>query len=224
MSGVRAVLLDALGTLVALEPPAPRLRAALFEHGGIDVGAEAAERGFGAEIAYYTEHHMQGGDDAGLERLRDDCARVLRESLAVAGLDHATVRRAMLDALEFTPFPDAEPTLLALRDRGLRLVAVSNWDCSLGWWLDRAGLGRLLDGAVSSAQVGEAKPAPAVFAAALEIAGVEPADALHAGDSIANDVQGARAAGIRAVLVARHGVAPAGVESVGSLEGLLSLT
>lgn len=221
---VRAVLLDALGTLVALEPPAPRLRAALREQAGVDVGAQAAQRGFEAEIAYYLDHHMEGGDQAGVERLRDDCAGVMHSALGVAGLDHAAVRRAMIDALEFTPFPDAEPALRALRERGLRLVAVSNWDSSLGHWLDRAGLGRLLDGTISSAQVGEPKPSPAVFRAALAVAGVEASEALHAGDSLANDVEGARAAGIRAVLVDRHGAAPPGVEAVSSLEELASLT
>ena len=51
MARTRAVLLDALGTLVELDDPAPRLRAALLERSGIDVGIEAAGRGFGAEIA-----------------------------------------------------------------------------------------------------------------------------------------------------------------------------
>lgn len=219
----RAVLLDALGTLVALEPPAPRLRSALAEQAGIDVGAHAARRGFEAEIAYYREHHMEGGDALGLERLRDDCGRVMHEALDVPGLEQAAVRRAMIDALEFTPFPDAEPALRALRRRGLRLVVVSNWDCSLGHWLEVAGLRRLLDAAVSSAEVGEPKPSAAAFRAGLVAAGVEAHEALHAGDSLANDVQGARAAGIRAVLVDRRGAAPAGVQSVASLEGLASL-
>jgi len=208
MTPVRAVLIDALGTLVELQPPAPRLRAALLEATEIDVGAEAAERGFAEEIAYYVGHHMEGGDPAGLERLRDDCAGVMHEAIAVPDLELAAVRHAMVAALEFTAFGDVEPALRALRERGLRLVAVSNWDCSLPRWLDSAGIGALLDGAVSSAEVGEPKPAPAVFRAALAIAGVEAAEALHVGDSLVNDVEGARRAGIRAVLLARDGKSP----------------
>jgi len=209
--------------LVKLEPPAPRLRAALCELGGVDVGAEAAERGFRAEIAHYLEHHMEGGDEEGLERLRDDCAAVMGDALGVPGLDRVTVRRAMLASLEFTAFPDVVPTLRALRERGLRLVAVSNWDRSLPLWLDRAGVGELLDGAVSSAVVGAAKPSPAPFRAALEPAGVSPEQAVHVGDSLAADVDGAHAAGIRAVLIVREGEIPEGVESVRSLEALPSL-
>lgn len=212
-----------MGTLVALEPPAPRLRAALRELAGVDVGAEAAERGFRAEMAHYLAHHLEGGDEDGLERLRDDCAAAMHEALAAPPLDRATVRRAMLASLEFTAFPDAVPALLALRERGLRLVAVSNWDRSLPLWLDRAGVGELLDGAVSSAVAGAAKPSAAPFRAALELAGVSAEQALHVGDSLAADVEGARAAGIRAVLVARDGPLPEGVDSVRSLEELPSL-
>ena len=224
MARVRAVLLDALGTLVHLEPPGPRLRVRLEEMSGVDVGQEAADRGFAAEIGHYLAHHMEGGDRAGLERLRDDCAAVMHEAIGAEGIDRAVVRRAMIEALEFTAFPDAAPALVALRERGMRLVVASNWDCSLPEWLDGAGLWDLVDGAASSAVVGEAKPSPAVFRAALGIAEVEAGEALHVGDSVDNDIEGARAAGIRAVLVDRSGAPPPeGVETVRSLADVASL-
>jgi putative hydrolase of the HAD superfamily len=220
---VKAVLLDALGTLVALEPPAPRLRAELERRTGVDVGLEAAERGFRAEISYYLAQHMEGRDEESLERLRDRCAAALGDGLGVDGLDPAAVREAMLAALRFEPFPDVVPGLRALRERGLRLVVASNWDCSLPGWLAAAGLWELLDGAVSSAVVGAAKPDPAVFRAALELAGARPGEAVHVGDSLDNDVAGARAAGIRAVLVQRAGEPPAGVEVVRGLDAVAAL-
>ncbi|HYI37527.1 MAG TPA: HAD family hydrolase [Thermoleophilaceae bacterium] len=223
MPEIRAVLFDALGTLVRLEPPAPRLRAELRRATGVDVGDEAAERGFAAEIGFYLENHMRGGDEAGLEALRDDCAAVLHEALGVEGLDRRAVRAGMLAALTFTAFPDAVPALRAVRAAGLGAVVVSNWDRSLAGALDRAGLGDLVDGVVSSAEVGRAKPAPEPFRAGLELAGVPAAEALFVGDSADTDVEGAEAAGIRAVLVAREGPAPAGVEAIASLELLPSL-
>lgn len=221
---LRAVLLDALGTLVELQPPGPRLRARLEDLTGVDVGIEAAERAFAAEIAYYLGHHMEGGDRAGLERLREDCAAVMHDALGAEAIDRTTVRRAMVEALEFMPYPDAAPAMRELRARGLRLIAASNWDCSLPEWLEGAGLWRLLDGAASSAAVGEAKPSPAVFRAALELAGVQASEAVHVGDSLGNDIEGARSAGIRAILVDRSGAPPPpGVETVGSLEEIPSL-
>ncbi len=219
----RAVLFDALGTLVRLEPPAPRLRAELTGATGVDVGDRAAERAFAAEIAFYLDNHMRGGDAAALEALRDDCAAVLHEALGVPGLERAAVRRAMLASLAFTAFPDAALALEAVRRAGARVVVVSNWDRSLGQALDRAGLGGLVDGVVSSAEVGRAKPAPEPFRAGLELAGAGAQDALFVGDSPDTDIEGARAAGIRALLVAREGPAPEGVEAVASLEDVPSL-
>jgi putative hydrolase of the HAD superfamily len=223
MARTRAVLLDALGTLVELDDPAPRLRAALLERTGIDVGLEVAERGFGAEIGYYLANQMRGRDLAGLEALRDDCATAMRGAMGRDELDHTTVRAAMLEALAFRTFPDVLPALRELRERGLRLVVVSNWDCSLPEWLDRAGIGEVVDGSVSSAVVGEAKPAPAVFEAGLRVAGCDAAEALFVGDSVVNDVVGARAAGLRAVLVQRAGEPPARVETVRSLDELSAI-
>ena len=218
----RVVLLDALGTLVELQPPAPRLRALLAE-AGHEVSEERAAAGFGAEIGYYLAHHLEGGDREGLERLRDRCAEVLADALELPGLDHATARRVMLEALEFEPFDDAAPALRKLREAGVRTVIASNWDVSLPDWLGPLGLLELVDGVVSSADVGAVKPDPAIFRRALEVAGAEPGEAVHVGDSLENDVEGARAAGLRPVLLARHGEPPPGVESIRSLGELPSL-
>ena len=217
-----AVLLDALGTLVELQPPAPRLRARLAEE-GFEVSEERAAAGFAAEMSYYLAHHLEGSDRERLDDLRDRCAEEIMSALGLPGLDHATARRAMLGALEFTPYPDAPAGLAELRERGHRLVVASNWDCSLPDWLGRAGLLDLVDGVVTSAGAGAAKPAPAVFRRALELAGVDGAGAVHVGDSLDNDVAGARALGIRAILVQRQGEPPPGVESVRALTEVATL-
>ncbi len=216
------VLLDALGTLVELQPPAPRLRARLAEE-GVEVSKERAAAGFAAEISYYLAHHLEGADRERLEDLRDRCATAMMDALDLPGLDHATARRAMLGALEFTPFPDAPQGLADLRERGHRLVVVSNWDCSLPDWLGPTGLLDLVDGVVTSADAGAAKPHPAVFRKALSLAGVDGAGAVHVGDSLDNDVAGARALGIRAILVQREGEPPPGVESVRVLTEVATL-
>jgi putative hydrolase of the HAD superfamily len=198
---VKAVLLDSFGTLVSMEPPGPLLASAL----GVPV--ERAEAAFRAEIAYYVEHHVEGRDERALSALRDRCAEVMLDSLAAGGgdLTLADVRAAMLESIRFSAFPDAAPALRTLRERGLRLVVASNWDCSLPEVLSRTGLLELLDGVVASAVVGADKPAAAVFEAALAIAGCGPEEAVHVGDSPSKDVAGARAAGMRAVLIDRTG-------------------
>jgi putative hydrolase of the HAD superfamily len=220
---LRAVLFDALGTLVRLEPPAPRLRSGLRRLTGVDVGEEAAERAFRAEIDYYLAHHLEGRDEASLSELRDRCSAAVRQALARDDLAPEAVREAMLDSLEFTAYPDAAPALAALRELGIRLVVASNWDCSLPAVLERAALGGRVDAVVSSAVAGQAKPAPAVFREALRLAGTEPRATMHVGDSVENDVRGAQGIGLRAVLVVRDGKPPRGVEAIRSLAELPSL-
>jgi putative hydrolase of the HAD superfamily len=133
------------------------------------------------------------------------------------------VLASLMASLAFRPYPEVRGVLRALRAAGVRLVVVSNWDVSLHDMLDRTGLSALVDGAVSSAELGAAKPDPAIFERALELAGDVPAsEALHAGDSLEADVAGALGAGLQAVLVARDGGAPpAGVRAVASLTGVL---
>ena len=210
------VLLDALGTLVELQPPAPRLQRLLREE-GFEVTEEQASAGFAAEIAYYLANHLEGSDRVRLDDLRDRCATAMMEALALPDLDHATARRVMLGALEFTPYPDAPAAVRALHDDGRTVVVVSNWDCSLRDWLEPTGLLEHVDAVVTSADAGVAKPGRQMFERALEAADATPDQAVHVGDSLENDVEGARALGIRAVLVQREGPAPAGVEVVRSL-------
>lgn len=212
-----AVLLDALGTLVALEPPAPRLRAQLERRFGLSVGVDDAERAIAAEIAYYRAHLDEGRDRESVASLRRRCAGALGLDLP---LDELT--EALLASLEFTPFSDALEALPALRARGMRLVVASNWDWSLHEVLDRVGLTEFLDGVVTSAEVGSRKPAPSVFIRALAIAGVPTARAIHVGDSLVEDVEGARAAGIEPVLIRRGtGPVPSGVRTLSTLAELL---
>lgn len=215
-----------MGTLLTFEPPAPRLRAALRRLTGADVGEAAAARAIRAEIAYYRAHLHLGADAAGLAQLRRAAAVAMRPELPepAAGLPEAGLVEALLDALRFHAYPEVPSTLRELRRRGFRLVVVSNWDVSLHERLDELGLAPLVDGAVASAELGAAKPDPAIFAHALAIAGSAPERAWHAGDSLEADVAGARAAGVTPVLVARHGEAPPpGVAVVGALDGLLSV-
>jgi putative hydrolase of the HAD superfamily len=201
----RAVLLDAMGTLFRLEDPAPRLRSALAARLGVDVGAEAAGAAIRAEIGYYRAHLHHGRDADSLAALRTRCAEEMRPALPepVARAPIAELTAALLDALAFSVYADAEPALRQLRSAGCALVVVSNWDCSLHERLEETGLAPLVDAAVASAVVGAAKPERAIFDHALALADAAAEDAWHAGDSMREDVEGARAAGIRAVLVAR---------------------
>jgi putative hydrolase of the HAD superfamily len=218
------VLLDAMGTLLTFGDPVPRLRAALRERLGVDVGESAARAAIRAEIAHYRAHLHLGRDAASLARLRAACAEAMRPALGPAAADApvAALTAALLDALAFSAYPDAAPALHALRAGGWRLVVVSNWDTSLHERLAETGLSDLVDGAVASAELGAAKPDGAIFARGLALAGVRAAEAWHVGDSVEADVEGALSAGIRPVLISRAGEAPVlgGVPVIRTLEAL----
>jgi HAD superfamily hydrolase (TIGR01549 family) len=189
------VLLDALGTLVELEPPWTYLAA--------DLGIEADERlvaAVRAEMGYYREHSHEGSDADSLSDLRSRCAAILSREL---GRDVSVDQ--MMATIRFRAYPDAAPSLAELRAQGLRLVCVSNWDVSLPSVLDRCGLADALDGVITSAGVGARKPDPRIFEAALELAGCSAGDALHVGDTPEEDIDGARSAGVRALLIERGG-------------------
>lgn len=222
----RVVLLDALGTLVGLRRPWPLLVEQLALH-GVHVTEDEARHALTCEMAYYRAHHQVASDRERLAVLRAQCAGVLRDALPghAQGLEPDQLEQALLGSLRFRAFPEVAGTLKALRERGTRLVVASNWDVSLHDVLAATGLDVLLDGVVTSAELGAAKPDPALFARALEVAGgADPADALHAGDDLEADVRGARAAGIEAVFVNRGGEpVPPGVRAISALDGLLHL-
>jgi putative hydrolase of the HAD superfamily len=229
----RAVLLDALGTLVGIVPPFGPLRELLASRHGVVVGEADVVRALRAEMSYYREHCLAAGDAASLAELRSACAGVVAAELgdAVAGLSPGQLTAALVDSLRFAAYPDATDALRRLRAAGLRLVVVSNWDVSLGEALAQADLDELVDGVVCSAVVGVAKPAAAVFAAGLALAGVAAGEAVHVGDSYHEDVVGARAAGIEPVLLVRAddggllapggGGRPGGVRTIASLVELV---
>jgi putative hydrolase of the HAD superfamily len=224
VSAPKAVLLDALGTLVELQPPVDRLRDELRERCAVDVDGATAGAALGAEIAYYRSHLQDGRDAASVAVLRRRCAEVLKEGLGEAAADAPIepLEAALVAALRFRADPGAAEALTQLRLRGARLVVVSNWDFSLHEVLVSTGLRPLIDGVVVSGEVGVAKPDPAIFALGLELAGASAAEAVHVGDDLTVDVAGAQAAGITPVYVRRPHTppAPVGVATINAMDEL----
>ncbi len=207
----RAVLLDALGTLVELEPPWVHLAAALETEPD-----ERLVRAVRAEMAYYKDHSHEGRDADSLAELRARCAAILSREL-----DREISVETMMATIRFRAFEDAAPALAELRGLGLDLVCASNWDISLPEVLGRCGLDGQIDAVVTSAEVGARKPDPALLEAALERAGCLPAEALYVGDTPEEDLEAARAAGIPALLIDRQGGAD--IDSLGAIRHHLEL-
>ncbi len=97
--------------------------------------------------------------------------------------------------------PDALPLLAELRARGLTILVVSNFDTRVRGVLAALGLASLVDRVTISSEAGAAKPDPAIFQRALADLALAPGDVLHVGDTVKEDLRGARAAGLHVVLV-----------------------
>ncbi|RSZ59474.1 HAD family hydrolase [Massilia atriviolacea] len=132
-----------------------------------------------------------------------------------AGEDAAKVEQAMVHFYAarnaVIPYDDVVPGLLRLKGRSL-LGAVTNGNADL----QAIGLSHHFKVSVAASRFGRAKPDAAIFLAACEELGVDPADAVYVGDDVLLDVQGAQRAGLRAVWLNRtgserhleHGVVP----------------
>ena len=108
----------------------------------------------------------------------------------------------------FELYDDAAPVLTELSQRGLIVGAISNSHRSLDAFCEHFSLRGLITVAVSSAEHGYMKPHRSIFETALSKAGVPAGEAVMVGDSLAHDIDGALAAGMRAVLLRRSGELP----------------
>ncbi|MGL6280496.1 MAG: HAD family hydrolase [Gaiella sp.] len=118
----------------------------------------------------------------------------------------------------FFLYDDALPTLATLRAYGLRIGLISNGQRDLEEFAAHHGLD--VDVAVGSKQHGFVKPHRSIFERALAALDVAPAEAAMVGDSVGDDIEGARALGIRAFLLDRDGRHPPGADVLRSLREL----
>jgi putative hydrolase of the HAD superfamily len=120
-------------------------------------------------------------------------------------------------------FDDAIQTLAELKNRGLRLAIISNYDSRIDDLLRDFEIEHFFDGVHISSRSGTAKPDTEIFLSALKYHRVEPQAALHVGDSPREDVEGASAVGMRAVLLDRNQSYRSNNEliRIGNLEELL---
>jgi HAD superfamily hydrolase (TIGR01662 family) len=124
----------------------------------------------------------------------------------------------------FELYDDVPDALAALRSAGLRIGLVSNSARDVREFAGHHGLE--VDAGISSFHHGRTKPHASIFRAVLELLGVEPGEAAMVGDTIADDIEGALALGMRAILVdreRRHEDFEPRVESLSELPTLLGL-
>ncbi|MDQ7007158.1 MAG: HAD-IA family hydrolase [Acidobacteriota bacterium] len=199
------ILLDAGGTLIGLDYDAVR--------GAVGpAGARLADEAL--ELA--EARARRWADEAIRRRLtpRELWDGYFSRVLSGAGLEPGAIPAALealwsanrRQGLWRRPLPGVGWALEALHRSGRRLAVVSNAEGQVEADLRAAGLSRWLETVVDSHLVGVAKPDPEIFAIALRRLGVGAEQAFYVGDVPAFDVEGARRAGLPAVLIDPWGV------------------
>jgi putative hydrolase of the HAD superfamily len=220
----RVVLFDVGATLVDPHPSAPELVLRVLRTHGLEVSAD--ELGAAEPDAWRAVRHLIPFQRYGQEESRafwDVFYGVLLERLGRA--NDGAVRAALYDEFQrlenWRLYPEAISVLQELRARGYRLGVVSNWEEWLENLLLALEVHALFDGIVASGPFGRAKPHPSIFLKALDLLGATPAEAVHVGDNPRDDVEGARAAGLRPILIDRRNRFPSlDVDRISSLEEL----
>lgn len=207
----RAIFFDAFGTLILWEESEPHLYLSQrLARVGLNVPPAKVARILKRWEGHLAEKVEREPGFAALARERNRpfwdyfYTYLLRE----AGIEEdlspyvTGMYEGFLDDESLYPDPEALELLPRLRSQGLILGMISNAPKRLDGLCQRMGLA--LDLIITSAEVGVEKPAPAIFHAALERAGVKPEEAIYVGDDYNNDVQGAEQVGLKPLLLDRH--------------------
>jgi putative hydrolase of the HAD superfamily len=209
---IRAVFFDAAGTLFEAREPIGRTYAGVARQFGLDAREDAVDASF--RHAFGAAPGLAFGPGHGHDELR----RLEREwwrhrvGETFAPLGKFPDFDGYFDAL-FAHFADpghwmadleAAPVLQRLKNDGLKLGVISNFDFRLYRILEGLDLSRYFDSITISSEAGYAKPRREVYDAALARAGVAARDAMHVGDSEHLDFAPAAALGMAAVLVDRE--------------------
>ena len=209
MAPLRAAFLDIGDTVMRPNPSWEHVYAIAFEEYGVEVEVEALHAAL--RRAY---HHGGFGFDAAFEASEGtsfartmEIDRAAIADLGIGEMPEAFFRRLselFMVTSNWHVFPDAVPTLVALRERGLVVGAVSNWVWQLPELLHSLQLVRHFDFIAASSRIGYEKPHRGIFEWALREARVDASATIHVGDHLDADVEGARQAGIQPVLIDRR--------------------
>ena len=206
-SGVDLLSLDAGNTIIFLDHA--RI-ARLVSREGFDVSADTLIRCEGE--AKLAQEHGALLDFAWAEKSAPGArgwGGMMGTMLARAGLAESRVPAAVEMLWRehvkwnlYSLVPEGTGAALdRVRARGVRVAVVSNSEGMLDLLFTKLGIAQHFDAVVDSGKLGVEKPDPRIFAVAMERCSATPARTLHLGDSVATDVRGAEAAGIRCALV-----------------------
>ncbi len=232
--GVRGVFFDLAGTLIRVRGGLGAQYALIAREFGVSADPEAIDRAFGHAFASVGDMVFARPDAAEVASLEKEfwkevVRRVLAETAALSrfaggGFDRYFDRlfNYFATAAGWDVYADVVPALEGLKREGRVVGLITNFDFRVFKLIEALGLSHLIDSVTVPGLAAAAKPDPAIFHYALARHRLHPAEAVHVGDSVADDVEGARAAGLKGVLLDRQSrIEPAaGIATIASLDEL----
>jgi putative hydrolase of the HAD superfamily len=222
---MKAVLFDVDFTLARPGPelgPEGYLRAG--ERHGLTLDPARYEAARDAALVDLHRHPELEHDDEIWFRFTERIVRGMGGDADSAYACAVEITRAWERHENFEIYDDVPDTLAAVRSAGLRIGLVSNSARDVREFARHHGLD--VDAGLSSFHHGHSKPHASIFRAVLDLLAVEPSETVMVGDTIADDIEGARALGMRAILLDRrgaHGGFEPRIESLTELPPLLGL-
>lgn len=197
---IRAVLFDWGDTLFE-SPHAPTVIRDAARDAGVTITDAEARALWDAlwESGKTAEEHAKGRDLSRDAHRRVWTELFSRANTRIPGVDRVLYDRVM-DPAGWIPYPDTEPTLRALRERGVPVGIVSNHAYDLRPFFAAKGLERYIDAYAISYEVGTPKPDRRIFDAACAMLASRPEETLMVGDDPLSDA-GAAAAGLRVYIL-----------------------
>ena len=215
MQQPKVIFLDAVGTLFGVQGSVGEVYSAIAQQFGVEVPAQTLNEAFLQAFTASGPLIFPGTDPQDIPQCEFEWWRViaLRTFQQAGVLDQFTDFTDFFDALynhfatakPWFIYPDVLPALETWRRIGIQLGVVSNFDSRIYLVLKALKLEEFFTSVTISTETDAAKPNPQIFAAALQKHFCNPQEAWHIGDSFKQDYQGAKAAGLRAILVERMG-------------------
>ncbi len=209
LKGVKAVFFDAGGTLLFPHPSVGEVYARVAGEHGLQAQPDVLNRIF--HDVWHEKDGLVTAVFADEKSEKNWWREIVRAVFAPVGkFDDFDVFFDDLYHQFASPqtwrlFEETHSVLEHFKKKGYIIGMISNWDRRLIGLCDALDIKKYFDFMLISALYGKAKPHQDIFGEALRLAGVSPEEALHVGDSLEDDVQGARKAGIRALWLNRHG-------------------
>jgi putative hydrolase of the HAD superfamily len=207
---IRVIFFDAAGTLFDVRGSVGALYRDIARRHGVDATADELNASFRFAFKAKTDGTFARHNRLGLEAEKA-WWRDLVWSIFGERMDKSTFENYFEDVFDFfrkstawVLFDDTRSSLDRLRAAGYRLAVISNFDSRLLDVLADLEIDDKFENVYLSWHFGAAKPDESIFRHALEGMGALPSEALHVGDSIEEDLEGALSVGLRAVLIDRR--------------------